>query len=98
MRSGHQGKTTAMKAVAWKPGTSRWAYLQTSIYTVALVAGLPVTTAVNTDSAWLTFSCVMASGICNVTLAWNLRRHAQRTTASATTAAPQRHKATPARW
>src|ERR1700742_4236609 len=83
-----------MAAAAWKPGTTRWAWLQTSIYSAALLVGLPVTIVLNTDAGWITFSLVMSGGIGNVTLAWLLRRDARRATTSAATATPQREKPT----
>jgi hypothetical protein len=76
-----------MQVASWKPGTTRWACLQTSIYSVALVAALPVTILLATSSGWLTFSFVMAAGTGNVALAWLLRRDARR---ASTSAAPHR--------
>ena len=66
-----------MSLAAWKIGTSRYAYLLTGIYTVVLVVGLPLTISLNDVVGWLTFSCVMVSGVCNLYLAWKLRGHAR---------------------
>lgn len=68
---------------AWQPGTSRWAYLITGFYGVFLVAGLPVTIALNIGPGWLTFSLLLASEIANVSAARVMRRDARRRTASA---------------
>ena len=62
-----------MSLRSWKPGTSRWAYLQTSIYAVLLAVGLPITIALNQAWGWMTFSLAMASGVCNITAAYVLR-------------------------
>jgi hypothetical protein len=88
MPNASPGKTMTMQAALWKPGTSRWAWLHTSIYTIALAVGLPVTILLNTGSGWLTFSLIMTGGICNVSLAWLLRRDTRRAKTSATTITP----------
>jgi hypothetical protein len=77
-----------MGAASWRPGTSRWAYLNTGVYLILLAVGLPLAIAVHTESGWVLFSIIMLGGVCNTTGAWLARRHARRTTPAAPAPAP----------
>ena len=90
MRTGHRGKTAAMDAASWKPGTSRWAYLLTGACCVYLAVSLPLAIAAHTEKGWVLFSIVMTSLAANTAAAWLIRRNTRRATAPAPGPGPHR--------
>jgi hypothetical protein len=88
MRKHPRGKNPAVNVAAWKPGTSRWAYLNTSVYLAGLAVMLPLAIAVNAAWGWVLFSIIMLSGTGNITAAWLMRRHARHATSVSGAAPP----------